>query len=80
MKRQKRIITLLLSLAIIFSFATSTLATATQPPDIQGQTQEERKDVLIIRYREYNGYLQMRYWNETKGHWEGQWETIGVAT
>ena len=79
MKMQKRFISLLLSLAIVFSMGISTLAITTEPSDVQGQSQEERKDVLVACYREYNGFLQMRYWNETKGYWEGEWETIGVA-
>ena len=74
-----RIITLLLSLVVIFTMAIPALAAPTQPSPAPTQGQEERVDVLIIRYREYNGYLQMRYWNETRGRWEGEWETIGIA-
>ena len=77
---KRKITALLLSLSMLFTMATSTLAATGQPSNSQQHNQEQRKDVLVIRYREYNGYLQMRYWNETQGRWEGQWETIGVAT
>ena len=80
MKKQKRIFTLLLALAIVSSMATTTMAVAPEAPIAQTQEHQERKDVIVPYYREYNGYLQRRYWNETKGYWVTKWETIGVAT
>lgn len=37
-----------------------------------------RADVIVIKYRVYNGYLQFRRWNETWGYWvDPMWMTIG---
>ena len=85
MKIQKRIVSLLLTSVLVLSNVGTTLAAPMAQPSVrQGQSQtqgaDQRKDVLVACYREYNGYLQRRYWNETQGYWEGQWETIGVAT
>ena len=30
---------------------------------------EPRKDVIVTKYRLYNGKLQYRRWNETWGYW-----------
>lgn len=28
-----------------------------------------RADVIVVKYRIYNGVMQYRHWNETKGVW-----------
>jgi len=34
-------------------------------------------DVIVTKFREYNGLLQYRRWNETRGYWvDPYWITI----
>ena len=36
-----------------------------------------RADVIIYKYRTYNGRLQYRRWNETQGYWvDPEWITM----
>lgn len=38
-----------------------------------------RADVIVWKYRKYNGLIQMRRWNETKGVWvDPEWITVSV--
>ena len=35
----------------------------------EGEGIEPRADVIVFKYRIYNGVYQYRRWNETKGYW-----------
>ena len=41
------------------------------------QTISPRADVIVVKFRVYNGVLQYRRWNETWGYWvDDYWKNV----
>ena len=41
------------------------------------ETEERIADKIVVKNREYNGKLQYRRWNETKGYWvDSHWINV----
>ncbi|MCD7836695.1 MAG: hypothetical protein LUG83_08645 [Lachnospiraceae bacterium] len=48
-----------------------------QKVQIEENASVSRADVIITKYRTYNGVLQYRRWNETRGVWvDDEWITM----
>ncbi|WP_305117104.1 hypothetical protein [Acutalibacter muris] len=69
----------------------ATLCTAAQAAEMSPQPEETVQavnsgiqpyaDVIVNKYRMYNGKLQKRRWNETRGYWvDPYWITIGTVS
>lgn len=41
----------------------------TSQAGIEDTAEVYRADVIVMKYRMYNGVMQCRHWNETKGVW-----------
>ena len=65
---------------LMASFAVPAYAADPANPETsQTQTGTARIDVIVIKYRLYNGVLQYRRWNETRDCWvDPEW--INVPT
>lgn len=67
---RKLVITLLLVLSL-FSICLPVYAAEVRNPEAS-ETEtviEPRADVIVYKYRTYNGKIQYRRWNETQGYW-----------
>lgn len=66
-KSKKRLCCILTVIVLAFSFPSNALASS---QNFAGTDIEVRADdVIITRYRIYNGKIQYRRWNETKQRW-----------
>lgn len=65
---RKLIITLLIALSL-FSVCLPAYATEVEAPETSESVIEPRADVIVMKYRTYNGKVQFRRWNETQGYW-----------
>ncbi len=80
----KKIIVLFLSLLLFVSVLLPLSASAkevTVEPVSAGTTTEisPRADVVVVKFRIYNGVLQFRRWNETWGYWvDPYWMNVVV--
>lgn len=82
MKKAKKIAAILFSAAIAASaLATTAQAAAEEPPTPQSVETgiQPYADVIVTKYRAYQGKFQKRRWNETRGYWvDPEWITIGT--
>ena len=82
MKKTGRFLAILFSVMIAVSAMTATAqAAAKEQPAVQaaGTEIQPYADVIVTKYRAYQGKLQKRRWNETRGYWVDQyWITIGT--
>ena len=82
MKKSNRVLTVLFSAAVALSaFAGTAQAAAMEPPAAQSIQVgvQPHADVIVTKYRAYQGKLQKRRWNETRGYWvDPYWITIGT--
>ncbi len=72
MKLRKRIaIGVVGAMMVLTAFAGTAQATASVEigPSVSTTAIEPRKDVIVSKYRYYNGKVQYRRWNETYGYW-----------
>lgn len=72
MKLRKRIaIGMVTAMMVLTVFAGTAQAAASVEigPSMSTTTIEPRKDVIVTKYRYYNGKVQYRRWNETYGYW-----------
>jgi hypothetical protein len=73
MKITKRIVvamlTGLMALTVFAGSAQAADQVMPQPEASSETTIEPRIDVIVRKYRYYNGKLQYRRWNETYGYW-----------
>ena len=67
---RKFVIALLIVLAL-FSVCLPAYAAEVEVPETSESESviEPRADVIIIKYRTYNGVVQYRRWDETRGYW-----------
>ena len=82
MKKTGRFLAILFSVMIAVSAMTATAqAAAKEQPAVQaaGTEIQPYADVIVTKYRAYQGKLQKRRWNETRGYWvDPYWITIGT--
>lgn len=82
MKKAKKIAAILFSAAIAASaLATTAQAAVAEPPTPQSVETgiQPYADVIVTKYRAYQGKFQKRRWNETRGYWvDPEWITIGT--
>ena len=83
MKKNKigiKILSAFFALIICLSFGGSITAKAAPLPKITTSTEEVialRADVIVTKWRTYNGKTQYRRWNETRGYWvDPAWITL----
>lgn len=67
----RKIIVTLLTILTIFSICLPAYAAEVEVPETSETESivEPRADVIVIKYRTYNGKYQYRRWNETQGYW-----------
>lgn len=67
---RKLIITLLIVLTL-FSICLPVYAAEAEVAETSDSESviEPRADVIVVKYRTYNGVYQFRRWNETRGYW-----------
>lgn len=67
----RKIIITLLTILTIFSVCLPVYASEVEVPKTSEAESivEPRADVIVIKYRIYNGKYQYRRWNETQGYW-----------
>lgn len=72
------------SLLMAAAVCTTAQAAVPQQPVETTQTASSVQpyaDVIANKYRMYNGKLQKRRWNETRGYWvDPYWITIGTTS
>ena len=82
MKRTGKFLAVLFSVMIAVSAMTATAQAATiDQPTVQavGSEIQPYADVIVTKYRAYQGKLQKRRWNVTLGYWvDPYWITIGT--
>lgn len=82
MKKAGKLLSILFSVMIVVSAMTATVqAAAIEQPAAQaaGTDIQPHADVIVTKYRAYQGKLQKRRWNETRGYWvDPYWITIGT--
>ncbi len=82
MKKSSKIMAILFSAMIAVSAMTATAQAASiDPPAAQSADTgiQPHADVIVTKYRAYQGKLQKRRWNETRGYWvDPYWITIGT--
>lgn len=82
MKKAKKIVAVMFSATIAISaFATTAQAAVMEPPAVQTAESgiQPYADVIVTKYRAYQGKFQKRRWNETRGYWvDPYWITIGT--
>ncbi len=72
MKLRKRIaVGMVTAMMVLTAFAGTAQAAASVEIDLSVSSTaiEPRKDVIVTKYRYYNGKVQYRRWNETYGYW-----------
>ena len=76
MKMKKYLAAAALALALVSAPAavfSSAVTVYAADEDVSARTQE----VIVKKYRYYNGKLQYRHWNETRGEWvEDHWINV----
>lgn len=82
--KRKKLAAILFSAAIAASTLSGTAQAAEiiDPPAAQSTfgTAQPQADVIVTKYRTYQGKFQKRRWNETRGYWvDPAWITIGTA-
>ena len=82
MKKARKIVAIMFSAAIAVSaLATTAQAAVAEAPAVQLSENgiQPYADVIVTKYRAYQGKLQKRRWNETRGYWvDPYWITIGT--
>ena len=72
---EEKIMMFVFSAMLILSPALSVRAKITN--DFVQSISLQRADVIVKKYRVFNGVLQYRRWNETRGYWvEKKWITM----
>lgn len=72
---KKKIMMFVFSAMLILSPALSVRAKITN--DFVQSISLQREDVIVKKYRVFNGVLQYRRWNETRGYWvDKKWITM----
>lgn len=83
---KKILITGIITLALVFSSTTALAAEVSDADNGNPQISVENigtevspcADVIVWKYRNYNGVVQKRRWNETKQVWvDPAWITVG---
>ncbi len=72
MKLRKRIAVGLITAMLVMTAFAGTAQASTfveTKPAMSTTSIEPRKDVIVTKYRYYNGKVQYRRWNETYGYW-----------
>ena len=82
MKRTKKLAAFLFSAMIaVAALGNTAQAAETSPLAAQNSVEDiqPHADVIVTKYRAYQGKLQKRRWNETRGYWvDPYWITIGT--
>ena len=83
MKKSRKIVAALFAAAIAVSAmsATVTAQAAEEQSTVQSFSAgiQPYADVIVTKYRAYQGKFQKRRWNETRGYWvDPDWITIGT--
>lgn len=82
MRKTNKALAVLFSAALAVSALTSTAqAMSVERPAVQVSADgiQPYADVIVTKYRAYQGKLQKRRWNETRGYWvDPYWITIGT--
>ena len=74
MKRFIKCLCVVLAVACIIPIS----AVAADSVDLE-ESVAPRADVIELKYRVYNGLLQVRRWNATWGYWvDPEWITVGT--
>lgn len=72
---KKKIMMFVFSALLILSPTSSVRAKITN--DFVQSISVQRADVIVKKYRVFNGVLQYRRWNETRGYWvDKKWITL----
>ena len=67
----RKLIVALLIVLTLFSVCLPAYAAEVEVPETSESESviEPRADVIVFKYRTYNGVYQFRRWNETQGYW-----------
>lgn len=67
----RRFIVILLVVLSLFTICLPAYAAEAEAPEASATESsiEPRADVIVMKYRLYNGVHQCRRWNETQGYW-----------
>ena len=67
----RKLIVALLIVLTLFSVCLPANAAEVEVPETSESESviEPRADVIVFKYRTYNGVYQFRRWNETQGYW-----------
>ena len=80
---KKRLLTALLAVALTTQMSVVAFATPVSPT--QSMTRitlsqiNPKADQIVWYERIYDGKIQQRAWNATKGYWIGEWVTVGYV-
>ena len=80
MKKFRMLIVLLVMLVsiLVLPCAANAQESFLPGPKTASTTITPRADVIVYKFRVYNGILQYRRWNETWGYWvDDDWISIG---